>query len=248
MSNVVLNSIETYFKHIGLILFSSLSFFIALFIPFFASFVIFNDAWGIFLRVTNLASLTAFNIFIIILSVFFSMLFLSFAIVSINIIIKHKRTYSKIRQEVLLGLEKYTSKVFLILLIFAVLILIISIALAFYTASNAGLISSIIFLLLTPLFFYAPSSIINDDAKLIPAFKRSIAFIVKKPIYFLIWIVIAVALITFFDFIFILIGNSLAVSPFFSIYLMLVFNSIFILPFIVILQAESYMHRFALLR
>jgi hypothetical protein len=149
---------------------------------------------------------------------------------------------------VLLGLEKYTSKVFLILLIFAVLILIISIALAFYTASNAGLISSIIFLLLTPLFFYAPSSIINDDAKLIPAFKRSIAFIVKKPIYFLIWIVIAVALITFFDFIFILIGNSLAVSPFFSIYLMLVFNSIFILPFIVILQAESYMHRFALLR
>ncbi|MCL4381333.1 MAG: hypothetical protein M1331_01010 [Candidatus Marsarchaeota archaeon] len=248
MSNVVLNSIETYFKHIVLILFSSLSFFIALFIPFFASFVIFNDAGGIFLRMTNLSSLNAFDIFTIIVSIFFSMLFLSFAIVSINIIIKHKRTYSKIRQEVLLGLEKYTSKVFLILLIFAALIMIINIALASYAPSAAGLLSSLILLLLAPVFFYAPSSIINDDAKLLPAFKRSIAFIVKKPIYFLIWIAVAVALITFFDFIFILIGNSLAVSPFFSIYLMLIFNSIFILPFIVILQAESYMHRFALLR
>ena len=247
MSNVVLNSMETYFKHIVLILFSSIAFVFALFIPFFASFVTYNDAGGIFLRLTNIFNLTKLDIFILILSVFFSLLFLSFAIVSINIIVKHKRTYSRIRHEVLLGLEKYTSKVFLILLIFAALILIVNIFSVLYISNISGIVSAIILLCISPVFFYAPSSIINDDARLIPAFKKSILFFAKKPGYFVLWILVAIALITFFNFLFIGIGNILP-YPMLSIYVILIFNSIFILPFIVILQAESYIKRFALLK
>ncbi|MCL4383146.1 MAG: hypothetical protein M1168_01105 [Candidatus Marsarchaeota archaeon] len=243
MLNVVKYSLETYFKHIILILFSSIAFFIALLIPIFASFPTYNDAGGIFLRFTNIFNLGIFNIFIIIVSVLFSLLFLSFAIVSINVIVKHKRTYSKIKNEVIQGLEKYTGKVFLVLLLFSFIAIAVPILLNKLVFGFSGLVSAVILLCLIPIFFYAPSSIVIDDSKTINAIKKSISFFSKKFNYFILWLIIAVVLITLFDFIFTSLFPTLI-----SIFIMLIFNSIFILPFLVILQAESYMKRFALLK
>ncbi len=247
MSNVVKYSLETYSKHIVFILFSSISFFIALLIPIFASFPTFNDAGGIFIRLSNIFDLSIFNIIVIIISILFSLLFLSFAIVAINIIVKHKRTYSKIKNEVFEGLEKYTGKVFAVLLLFSFIIITLNIILSRLIGNLSGLISSIILLCLIPIFFYAPSSIVIDDLKIMTGIRKGISVFIKRIDYFLLWLFISVILVAFFDFIFILINNYFAFPTIVSIFTMLIFNSVFILPFIVILQAELYMKRFALL-
>ena len=97
-------------------------------------------------------------------------------------------------------------------------------------------------LAITPFLFYAPASIVIDDNKITRAIKASARFIVGRFDYFVLWLVIAIALLTVFDFIFIAIGGSVL-----SRYLMLIVNSLFILPFLVLLQSELYMKRFKLL-
>ena len=97
-------------------------------------------------------------------------------------------------------------------------------------------------LAITPFLFYAPASIVIDDNKITRAIKASVKFVIGRFDYFLLWLVIAIVLLTAFDFLSIVIGGSVL-----SRYLMLVVNSLFILPFLVLLQSELYMKRFKLL-
>lgn len=244
MVNVLSYAASFYVKNLKLILLFSLSFIIALSIPIFASFPTFKDLGGIFVRTASIIqfnNLNAVSVSVIAVSVLLSSLFLSFAIVSINVLVKHDRTYTKIKQEVLSGLEKYTGKVFLILLAFTSILLVINIVSSSYGLLLGGVMTSIAGLILTPFFFYAPSSIVIDENKTTRAIKASLKFFFKRFEYFLLWIALAIVLITFFDFIFIAIGGQ------FSMYIMLIFSSLFVMPFLVVLQSEFYMKKFALL-
>lgn len=242
MWNVLNHAIKTYFANIYLILLSSISFIIAFIIPVFASFPTYNDAGAVFLRTASIYSnLNPFNTAIIVISTLFSLLFLSFAIVAINIVVKHNRTQTKIKSEVLRGLEKYTSKVFVVLLL-ATVIVVIADVLSF-NSGYSGLVTAVVALLITPFVFYAPASIVIDDNKVARAMRASLKFVRNRFDYFIGWLVLAIIIITFFDFIFILVtGTAL------SRYAMLIFSSLFILPFLVLLQADLYMSRFKLLK
>lgn len=244
MVNVLSYASSFYVKNLKLILLFSLSFIIALSIPIFASFPTFKDLGGIFIRTASIIQfngLNAVSVSVIAVSILLSSLFLSFAIVSINVLVKHDRTHTRIKQEVISGLEKYTSKVFFILLAFTSILLITNIASTSYGLLFGGAMTSIVGLILTPFFFYAPSSIVIDENKTTRAIKASLKFFFKRFEYFILWIVLAVVLITFFDFIFITISGQ------FSMYIMLIFSSLFIMPFLVVLQSEFYMKKFALL-
>ncbi|MGC8669644.1 MAG: hypothetical protein ACP5TL_00635 [Candidatus Micrarchaeia archaeon] len=166
---------------------------------------------------------------------------MSFAIVAINIVVKHSRTHTKITNEVLKGLEKYTSKVFIVLLLISIVVMLADI-LSFGTGYS-GIITSIAVLLVTPFVFYAPASIVIDDNKVSRSLKASFLFFFKRFDYFLLWLFVAIISITFFDYIFIV-----GTGTFYSRYIMLIFNSLFILPFLVVLQSEMYMKRFKLLK
>lgn len=242
MTNVLAYSFNAYVKHLKLLLLFSLAFIIAFLIPMFASIPTYNDAGSIFLRTASLfMNLNMLNASIIAIAIFFSLLFLSFSIVAINIVVKHSRTHLKIKEEVLKGIEKYISKVFVVLLLFTVIILLVN--LAFYNLGVSGIATYLVVLALTPFLFYAPSSIVIDDLSIIRSIKASLKFFVKRFDYFLLWLVLAIIVITFFDFIFI-VGTGTIISR----YLMLVVNSLFILPFFVVLQSEMYLKRFPLLK
>ena len=114
---------------------------------------------------------------------------------------------------------------------------------ASFSIGHSGLFTYAAALILAPFFFYAPSSIVIDEKPVGRAMMASLRFIIKRFDYFLLWLAIAIVLITLFDFIFIAATGTLL-----SRYIMVVFNSLFILPFLVVLQSEMYMKRFALLK
>ena len=243
MKKVLMHIVGTYFTNIYLILLSSLSFLIALLVPVFASFPTFNDMGGVFIRTASIyLNLNIFNTAIIVFSTLFSLLFLSFAIVAINVVVKHSRTQTRIRAEVIRGLEKYTSKVFLILLLATVVVILANVLT--YSTGYSGIITAVVALLITPFIFYAPASVVIDDSKnILRSMKASAKFFSKRIDYFVVWLVIAIVLLTLFDFIFIA-----ATGTVLSRYAMLIFGSLFILPFLVLMQSEFYMSRFKLLK
>jgi hypothetical protein len=185
-------------------------------------------------------NLNIFNTAVIVSSVFFSLLFMSFAVVAINIIVKHSRTHTRIKKEMLEGLEKYTAKVFAVLLLYVLIILLVNVL--SYNMRYSSALTACVGLALAPLFFYSPASIVIDDNKILRAMKASAKFFIRRFDYTLLWLVLSILLLTAFDFIFITIGGAML-----SRYLMLMFNSLFILPFLVLLQSELYMKRFKLL-
>ena len=240
--NVLRYSVEVYAKHLPLILLFSLSFIIAFLIPLFASFPTYNDLGGIFLRLTSVFSnLTVVSASVIIFATLFSLLFLSFAIVAINTIVKHSRTGTRIRKEVRDGLEKYTAKVFVVLLLYTVIVTLFNLLCFIYGLTPA--IAAVIAIVLIPFFFYAPAAIVIDEKNIPRSLRLSAGFFVKRFDYALLWFVLAIVAVTVFDFLFIIVGGNVASS-----YALLVFNSLFIMPFLIVLQSQSYMSRFSLLK
>ncbi len=242
MVNVLSYSVYTYTNNIRLLLLFSLPFVIAFLIPVFASLPTYNDAGAIFLRTASaFVNLNALNASIIAVAVLFSLLFLSFSIVAINVIVKHSRTHVRVKQDVIRGLEKYTGRVFVLLLLFTTVVLLVNVGT--YGLGHYGLITSVIVLVFTPFLFYAPSSIVIDDNGILRSMRSSLRFFIKRFDYFLLWLVIAIVGITAFDFIFIAASGTIL-----SRYAMLIFNSLFILPFLVVIQSQMYMKRFPLLK
>lgn len=242
MTNVLEHSFEFYKKNIELIFLFSIAFILAFIIPVFAPLPTYNDAGGIFIRTASVfANLNIYSASIIVVSVFFSLLFLSFAIVAINILVRHTRTHTKIRDEVIKGIERYTGRVFFILIIYTGILLLVNIL--FYSYGISGIATSLVGIALMPLFFYAPSAIVIDEHKLRPAIRAGMRFFIKKPSYVLLWVAVAILGITIFDFIFITITGTVI-----SRYLMLIFNGFILLPFLVVLQSQMYMKRFPLLK
>ncbi len=242
MKNTLKYSMEIYTTHLPMILVFSISFIIAFLIPIFASFPTFNDIGAIFLRLSSiLINLTPFTAAVIIFSILLSLLFLSFAMVAINVIVKHSRTQTRIRKEVMDGLEKYTANVFLVLLLYAAIVVLFDVAM--YMLGITESISAIVSLVILPFFFYAPASIVIDEKGIYRAMRQSASFFFKRFDFVILWFVVALVLLSVFDYLFIAIGGTIL-----SRYLILVFNSLFIMPFLVVLQSQSYMGRFGLLK
>lgn len=242
MTNVLKYAADTYVKHLKLILFFSLSFIIAFLIPIFASFPTYNDIGAIFLRTASIyLNLNVFGVAVMAVSVLFSLIFLSFAIVAINVIVKHSRIQVRITKEVLDGLESYTGRVFIVLLLFTVILVAVN-ALTYGTRAS-GIVTAATGLVLTPFIIYAPASIVIDDRKIARAMRASLSFFFKRFDYFLLWVAIAIVLLTLVDFVFVAASGTQV-----SRYAVLVIDSIFVLPFLVLLQSEMYMKRFAMLK
>ena len=242
LTNVLKYAADTYTKHLKLILAFSLAFIIAFLIPVFASFPTYNDLGAIFLRTASVyLNLNIIDVAVVVIAVLFSLIFLSFAIVAINIIVKHSRTRTRVTQEVMRGLEAYTGRVFIVLLLFTFILIVVNAAT--YSLRYSGVITAAAGLLLTPLFFYAPASIVIDDRRIVRAMRASAAFFVRRLDYFLLWLVIAVLLLSAIDLIFVAASGTQL-----SRYIVLVIDSLFVLPFLVVVQSEMYMKRFAMLK
>jgi hypothetical protein len=241
LSKTLSHSWSAYRSNGRLVLLSGISLIIAFLIPVFASLPTYDDLGGIFIRTASLyLNLTPLSAAVIAISLFFSLLFLSFAAVIMNIIIKHSRTSTKVGKEVMDAIEKYTGRVFVVLLLYTAVVFAADAAL--YGTAYAAAATSIAALLMAPLVFYAPSSIVIDDNGIVRSMRASARFFFRRLDYFAAWIVIAVVLLTIIDAVMIPLTGTML-----SRYLMLAVSSLFVLPFLMLLQGESYMSRFGLL-
>lgn len=241
LKNILAYAYETYMQNIKYILLFSLSFVIAFIIPVFAAFPTYNDAGAIFIRTASVYSnFNLLDIAVIVVSTLFSLLFLSFAVVAITTIIKHKRTSTRITKEIIEGLESYTGRVFVVVLLFTFALMAVNVL--SYSTHYSGLLTAVIGLALTPFLIYAPYSIVIDENRVGRSIKASAKFFFKRFDYFLIWLLTAIILLSIVDFVFITLSGTML-----SRYLVLVVDSVFVLPFLVVLQAEMYMRRFAML-
>ena len=242
MAGLLKYSVDLYVSHIAMLIVFSFSFIVAFLIPIFAAFPTYNDAGAIFIRLASISqNLTPLSAAVIIFSTLLSLLFLSFAIVSINIVVKHSRTRTRIRREVVDGIEKYTTKVFLLLLLFSV-ITVGSSTLLYYTGAPA-IVPYIVGLLASPFFFYAPAAIVMDEMRASRALRTSARLVFAKLSYPLVWLAVAIVLLSALDLVFIAVGGAS-----WSRYMLLVFNSVFIMPFLVIMQSEAYLRRYPLMK
>ncbi len=242
MSNVAADSFETYLANLKLVLLFSIPFIISLAIPIFASVPTYISAGGIFLRTASLfVSVGPVSIAVIIISIFLSLLFLSFAFVAISIIVKSKRTYTKSPKHVIDGIEKYTGRVFVILLLYALAIVIANVV--GYALGIEAQLTALVAFFGSILIFYAPTAVVVDDRKVIRAVVDSVRLVRSMPGYFLMWLVIALVAISLLDVITIGIAGTIA-----SRYILLLVNSLILLPYFVVFQTEAYMKKFPLLR
>jgi hypothetical protein len=240
--NVLTRTWNTYRANLGLVLLSAVALIISFLIPVFAALPTFNDLGGVFLRTSSIyLNLNIFNSAVIIVAFLFSLIFISFALVMINVVVKHSRTRTKIKTAVLNSLEKYTGIVFVTLLIYAIIVFAANILT--YNTGYSAPITAIVALILTPLIFYAPSSIVIDEKGLFRAMKASMSFFFKQFDYFIIWLIVAILLFTVLDFVFIHAFGTVA-----SRYVMLIVSSVFVLPFLMLMQGEMYLNRFGLLK
>jgi hypothetical protein len=242
MANPISHTWNTYKSNMSFVLLSALAFAIAFIVPVFASLPTYNDMGGIFLRTSSIyLNLNTFNSAVIIIAFLFSLLFISFAMVVINVIVKHSRTRTKIKQEVVKALERSTGRVFIIFLIYS--LLIFCAGMVGYSIGHSAILAAVVSIVLVPLVFYAPSSVVIDEKGIVRSMHNSATFFFKRLDYFAIWMVLALVALTVLDFVLVHVAGTNI-----SRYAMLAISSVFLLPFLMLLQGEFYISRFRLLK
>ena len=240
MVNVAVESWDTYRENLKFVILFSIPFAIAFLIPLFAPLPTYISAGGIFLRSASIfINLSALDLVVIVIAIFLSLLFISFAYVAISLIVKAKKTHLKVSTRALAGIERYIGRVFLLLLVYTAILLIVDM-LSYYVGLEA-VATSIAGFVLFVLIFYAPSAIVVDNKRIWRAVVDSVRLVVTAPQYYLLWLLLVLFIVSALDF------AVTSVSGSFGRYVVLVLNSIFILPYFVIFAAEAYMRRFKLL-
>lgn len=242
MGSVIGDTYETYSSNLRLVVLFSIPFLIAFLIPLFAPLPTYISVGGIFLRTASIfTNLNFLGLAVIIIAFFISLLFISFAFVGISLLVKAKRTHTKVSTRSLQGIEKYIGKVFTLFILYAILISAANLA-GYYLGIQTLLTAVVGFLGFIP-FFYAPSAIVVDDRKIWRSLSNSTRLVAKEPQYFFLWFLMITAILSVISFVFIGLAGT-----FWSRYIILVLSSLFVLPYFVIFQAESYMKRFAILK
>lgn len=243
MPSVAADSFDVFKENIKLILIFSIPFLLAFAIPLLAPLPTYVSAGAIFLRSASIfvnGNLNVLSLTVITISAIFSLLFLSFAFVLISLIVKARKTRSKIGRRAFQNIETYIGKVFTILLAYTVLLLLVNVF--GYSIGISAQATGIIGFVVFALIFYAPSATVVDDKKIVRALKDSVRLVTQEPQYFVLWIVLIAIVVSVIDYVCIhLFGTPL------SSYIVLIINSLFVLPYFVIFQAEAYMARFKLL-
>jgi hypothetical protein len=242
MANIFEVSWETYKSNLRLMLLFSIPFVIAALIPLLAPLPTYVSVGAIFIRTASaFTNLNPLNLAVIVVSGLFSLLFISFGFVAISLLVKSKRTHTKVSVREIQGIEKYIVKVYLLLLAYAIVLVAGNIFGYYY--GNEAVITDVIGLFGFIFLFYAPTAIVIDNRPALKAIKSSLKLVVHSPQYILLWLISLTLIISVLDLVFIA-----ATGTFWSRYIMLVVSSVLLPPFFIIFLAEAYMKRFPLLK
>ena len=255
-TEVIQHSIEAFGKNAKLVLFFSVPFLLAFAIPLLSPMPTYVSIGATFLRTGSMfIDLTYFDVGLIFVSSLASLFLISFALVSINLVIKSQRTMTNIRTEVLEGIEKYTMTIFLLYTL--TLVLSLAVLLLSHEYQLDDLATPLFSFFVSLLLFYAPAAVVIDDLRPVEALKMSLYMIRRKFLLFVLWLLVGFILLSVIDEVFILlppvltsIMNSfgVAIDVTWGRYVVLVLNSMLVMPFLVILQTQSYLTKYTILR
>ncbi|MEM4390156.1 MAG: hypothetical protein QXG98_05875 [Candidatus Micrarchaeia archaeon] len=234
------HSVTAYFRNIRWILLFSLSFLLALAIPFLSPVPSYIALGATFLRTGSMPQLAPLEVIVIALSMLASLFLLSFATVSINLVIKSQRTLTNVRTEVMQGIEKYAAVVFELYLIAWLLLFLI--ALASYEVRLERVLTPLAAFLIYTLLFYVPTAIVIDEVRPGRAFEVSLRMLFGKPMLFVAWLATGFVLLSLTS----LASLSLFPHPL-AQYIVLVINALVVLPFLTVMQTQMYLTKYTLL-
>lgn len=238
--------IDHTFKALGMnlkwILFFSIPFLFAFAIPMVSPMPTFVALGGAFLRTGSIPDMSSIELGLVILASLVSILFISFALVSINIVIKHNRTLTKIPKEVVEGIENYVLVLFWVLVtaeLFYFVVYLIS-----YEYGVQEIVGPLVTLIVSMGLFYVPAAIVIDDMRPFRALQASFRHIYRKPMLFLLWLVIALLALVVLDAIFISLKGAIP----FTRHILLILNSLVLVPFLIVLQTQIYLTKYTILK
>jgi len=236
---VLEHSVNVYSRNLKLMLFFSIPAFLAFLIPLASPLPTYIAVGGTYLRTGSVPELTGLDIAVMALSFLLSLFLISFAIAAINIVVKSQRTLTGIRKQVIEGIEKYVLNIFWIFLTAEILYIIVSFLAYDWQAQSwlnplATLVGSVFLI-------YAPAALVIDEMRPFRAIEASFNSVARRPELFLLWIAVAVLLLSFVELL------ALALLPHKLAQLAaLALNSLFLFPFLVVLQAQIYMAKYPL--
>lgn len=242
-TEVIDHSIEAFKKNAKLVLFFSVPFLLAFAIPLLSPMPTYVSIGATFLRTGSMfIDLTYFDIGLIFMSSLASLFLISFATVSINLVIKSQRTMTNIRTEVIEGIEKYTATIFLLYTV--ALVLSLAVLLISHEYGVDDLITPLFSFFISLLLFYVPAGLVIDELKLTEAVRMSLYMIKNKFALFVLWLLVGFIMLTVIDILFITLSGYIAWGR----YIVLVLNSLIVMPFLIILQTQIYLTKYTILK
>lgn len=238
--NLLAHSLEAYRKNIKLISFFSIPALVAFLIPALVNTPVFSALGGTFLRTGSIPDMSSAELAVVVLALLISLYLLSFAIVSINIVIKSQRTGTNVKNEVLKGITGYTLNVFSLFLIGTIALSIIQLF-TFELGVQSWLAPLLSLMVWLPIF-YAPAGLVIDDLRPFRAAQKSFSMVFSKLHYFILWVVSALFLLSLLDFA----ALSLLPHKAGSLAVLLV-NSLVLMPILIVLQTQIYMSKYTIL-
>jgi hypothetical protein len=241
MLGLLLDTLRIYRKHISMVLFFSLTFLISLGIQIVSPAPVYLALGGYFLRTGSLPTLSLYQTISVFLFSAVSLFFLSIALVSITLIVKVTKTRTKIGMEAIRNLGNYTIAVFSLFLIVKVIETLIILFSVQYALDE---LYAIIFTFVASLgLFYSTPAIVLEERKPVQAFLSSYNHIVRKPLHFIAWIVLAFLLLGIVTHVVYTAISEVTIRQI----LVVLINALLILPLLIIFMAEIYLTKYTII-
>ncbi|MFA5108314.1 MAG: hypothetical protein WC492_02150 [Candidatus Micrarchaeia archaeon] len=242
---------EIYTKNIWLILVASVPGLFGMILPIIVGMInpadpVYIALGGAYLRTGSIVDLTPVDSGIMIASLLISLYLMSFAIVGINLVVKRQRTLKGLTLEEIKAITKHTNSVFMIFLIATILLLLIQLITYEYQIQKylAPLLNLIVGLGL----LFLPTAMVMDEVRPFRAMQRSFSIIRKKPSLVLLWMVVALMLLSIVDVIVLFVVNSVPFIPHvIGPLIVIAFNSLIILPYLIVMLAQIYISKYTIL-
>lgn len=231
---------KVYAENFNIILLLALPGLLALLVPLAVGTPIYISLGGLYLRTGSIPDLTSASAGVMLATVLLSVFLMSFALASINLVIKSERTMTHIGKEVIRSLTTTALSVFWVFL-FALLAFFI-IQLVTYEYRLQAILSPLLSFALGLALLFVPTALVIDEVRPWRALELSVKTLVTKLPLVGLWLVITLLLLSLADGLFLwLLPHPLAS------WLALLFNSLIVLPFIVVMLGQIYISKYTIL-
>ena len=239
-TKVLAHSVDAFERNLKLILAFSIPFLIAF--PLSMLLPNFIALSGTFLRLGSVKlDLGAADVLIILIAFLLSLLFFSFAVAAINVVVRAQRTLNRLTSREVDSIEHATINLFFIFLTAFAAIVGFNL---FVFENGIDVVWGLLFsLIVSAMVLFAPQAVVIEEASLSHAVVKSISLIQRKFGFFLLFLLVAAVLFLVNSWIFLELGKIW----WFARFLSLVTQSLLILPFLEVLKTQIYLSKYALL-